>query len=217
MDEPLSNLDAKLRVEMRGELARLHASLRVTTIYVTHDQVEAMTMGDRIVVMNGGRIEQTGKPLDLYRCPASVFVARFVGLPEINLVAGIVGTGANRRPSFVSAELPAPLLLSSAARLGPALLGLRPQVLIGTRDAAVPGRSPIGEAFVQAVEHHGPESFAGCRVGATTLTVEVIPSAGIAIGDRINLFADLSDLHLFDPATGRRIESGATPYEQHEN
>ena len=110
MDEPLSNLDAKLRVDMRGELARLHAELGVTTVYVTHDQVEAMTMGDRIVVMNVGRIEQIGKPLELYRSPASLFVARFLGLPEINLVPGTVrpasvGAGAwfRRRPSAAAA------------------------------------------------------------------------------------------------------------------
>jgi len=98
MDEPLSNLDAKLRVEMRGELARLHAELGVTTIYVTHDQVEAMTMGDRIVVMNAGRIEQIGRPLDLYRQPASLFVASFLGLPEINLVPGRVETFGRQEP-----------------------------------------------------------------------------------------------------------------------
>jgi sn-glycerol 3-phosphate transport system ATP-binding protein len=206
MDEPLSNLDAKLRVEMRGELARLHAELGVTTVYVTHDQVEAMTMGDRIVVMNGGRIEQVGKPLDLYRQPASVFVARFLGLPEINLISGnIESNGSNAR--FVSSDFDEPLSLPRGVPAGPILLGLRPQSLVGTRMEERPGAILLGEAEVVSVEHHGPESFAACRLGTLTLTAEISPASGIGIGNRVKVFADLSEVHLLDPRTERRIEN----------
>jgi ABC-type sugar transport system ATPase subunit len=204
MDEPLSNLDAKLRVDMRGELARLHAELGVTTVYVTHDQVEAMTMGDRIVVMNAGRIEQTGKPLELYRRPASLFVASFLGLPEMNLIPGRVD--ASGSVCFVAEGIALPLPTGRFRGGEPVTLGLRPQSLLGLPPPAVAAqRTALGEAEVLAVEHHGPESFALCRVGAHRLTVEVSPASGAAIGSSIAVFADLSDLHLFDPTTGRRM------------
>ena len=206
MDEPLSNLDAKLRVEMRGELARLHADLGVTTVYVTHDQVEAMTMGDRIVVMNAGRVEQVGRPLDLYRRPASVFVARFLGLPEINLISGVVESGG-KGARFVSAELGGLLSLSGGIPAGAVTLGVRPQSLVGTQAEDQPGAILLGEAEVLSVEHHGPESFAACRVGGVTLTAEIAPSSGIGIADRIKVFADLSEVHLFNPKTERRIDN----------
>jgi len=204
MDEPLSNLDAKLRVDMRAELARLHTELKVTTVYVTHDQVEAMTMGDRIVVMNGGHIEQAGRPLDLYRQPASLFVARFIGLPEINIFEGAIRRD-DWRTVFVSPDFPAPLPLPAAYREGPAALGLRPQALTGVA-SGMAGGTAIGHGDVVAIEHHGPESFAFCRLPSTSATVEVAPASGIAIGDRIAIFADLGEVHLFDPASGRRLE-----------
>jgi ABC-type sugar transport system ATPase subunit len=205
MDEPLSNLDAKLRVGMRGELARLHAELGVTTVYVTHDQVEAMTMGDRIVVMNAGRIEQSGRPLDLYRQPASLFVASFLGLPEINLIPGHIEMSVDRA-EFTADGLAVSLLIVGAVRAGPAVLGIRPQSLSGHRSSepSAPLTS-LGAARVLAVEHHGPVSFATCRVQARTMTVEIAPASGIAIGDEIGISADLSDLHLFDPGTGQRL------------
>ena len=205
MDEPLSNLDAKLRVEMRGELARLHAELCVTTVYVTHDQVEAMTMGDRIVVMNAGRIEQTGKPLDLYRRPASLFVAGFLGLPEMNLIPGRLSVADGSH--FLAEGLVAALQVGAGyPAQAEAMLGLRPQSLLGLRPPATsPDKTALGEADVLAIEHHGPESFASCQLGRHRLTVEVSPASGIGIGDRIAIFADLSDIHLFDPAAGRRL------------
>jgi ABC-type sugar transport system ATPase subunit len=209
MDEPLSNLDAKLRVEMRGELARLHADLGVTTVYVTHDQVEAMTMGDRIVVMNAGRIEQAGRPLDLYRRPATLFVASFLGLPEINLIPGRIESVAGAA-HFVGAGLAEPLPVAAAVRAGPATLGLRPQALAGLGGEGPGARGiPLGGARVRAVEHHGPESFATCDFDARALTVEIAPASGIAIGDVIRVFADLSEMHFFDPATGGRLAAGS--------
>jgi sn-glycerol 3-phosphate transport system ATP-binding protein len=126
MDEPLSNLDAKLRVEMRAELTRLHSELGVTTVYVTHDQVEAMTMGNRIVVMNAGRIEQLGTPLEVYARPASLFVARFLGLPEINTIDGRMTGGSAFEGGGIRIELPGVTLPDRDV-----VLGLRPQALLG--------------------------------------------------------------------------------------
>jgi ABC-type sugar transport system ATPase subunit len=205
MDEPLSNLDAKLRVEMRGELARLHAELGVTTVYVTHDQVEAMTMGDRIVVMNVGRIEQIGRPLDLYRRPASLFVARFLGLPEINLIPGRFSVTDGT--CFIAEGLAVPLPVGAGYPPQAAvILGLRPQALVGVSLlGAATDKTALGEAVVLAIEHHGPESFASCQLGPHRLTVEVSPSSGLGIGARIMTFADLSDIHLFDPTAGLRL------------
>jgi ABC-type sugar transport system ATPase subunit len=203
MDEPLSNLDAKLRVEMRGELSRLHNELGVTTVYVTHDQVEAMTMGNRIVVMNGGRIEQIGRPLDVYHRPASLFVARFLGLPEINVVQGWLGvasSGMQFEASDFQLALP-----GLSGREGEVVLGLRPQMLTGSLTPPAQG-VVLGEACVTAVEHHGPESFAACVVGATPLTVQVTPGAPVHMGTRLSIVADLTNLHFFDVKSGRRIE-----------
>jgi sn-glycerol 3-phosphate transport system ATP-binding protein len=198
MDEPLSNLDAKLRVEMRAELTRLHAELGVTTVYVTHDQVEAMTMGNRIVVMNAGRIEQLGTPLEVYARPASLFVARFLGLPEINTIDGrMTGTGTFEGGGFQ--------LLLPGANLPDrdVVLGLRPQSLSGTLGEA-PGAS-LGTAEVTAVEHHGPESFATVTLGATQLTVRIAPGDNIHAGSRVNIGVDISAPHFFDPSSGRRL------------
>ncbi len=206
MDEPLSNLDAKLRVEMRGELSRLHNELGVTTVYVTHDQVEAMTMGSRIVVMNNGRIEQIGEPLDVYHHPASLFVARFLGLPEINLVTGrAIREGTARR--FSSPDLKCTLPDPPAVE-GDVILGLRPQALFGTTTPGTAGTT-LGEAVVTAVEHHGPESFAECRLGATPLTVRITAGAAVRIGSSISVAADLKTAHFFATATGRRVEPAA--------
>ena len=204
MDEPLSNLDAKLRVEMRGELSRLHASLGVTTVYVTHDQVEAMTMGDRIVVMNDGRIEQIGTPAEVYNAPASLFVARFLGLPEINIIPGhFAGDGTTFTAADVAMNFPADI---GASASGDVLLGLRPQALFGSPDSDVGAEAHrIGEATVTAVEHHGPESFADCRLGEVELTVQVNPAAPVRIGTKLAIGADLSSPHFFSPGTGRRI------------
>jgi multiple sugar transport system ATP-binding protein len=202
MDEPLSNLDAKLRVEMRGELARLHATLRVTTIYVTHDQVEAMTMGDRIVVMNAGRVEQIGPPLDLYKRPATLFVARFLGLPEINVLEGRIERKGSQN-LFLSGDLAIPITADSPE---PVSLGLRPQKLQGASSGdAGGGHVTLGEARVIAVEHHGPESYASCMLGAIPLTVAIGPASHLGIGDRATISADLSEAHFFSTTTGLRM------------
>ena len=204
MDEPLSNLDAKLRVEMRAELSRLHAELGVTTIYVTHDQVEAMTMGSRIVVMNAGRREQVGPPLDVYHKPASLFVARFLGLPEINILPGHIATDASGT-FFTGADVR--FMLAGASGLqGAVLVGLRPQNLFGSPAPHPPGVVVLGAATLTAIEHHGPESFATCLLGGTPLTVRVTPGAIAGIGMPLSIAADLSNPHFFSPTTGQRLE-----------
>ncbi len=200
MDEPLSNLDAKLRVEMRAELSRLHAELGVTTIYVTHDQVEAMTMGNRIVVMNAGKVEQIGRPLDVYNNPASLFVARFLGLPEINIMNGRL-TGNDFDGGDLRFTLPGARAASSAS----VVVGLRPQDLFGSTTPPAAGQVHLGEARTTAVEHHGPESFAACMLGNTPLTVRITPGAPVTIGTPLHITADLTKPHLFDAATGKRI------------
>jgi ABC-type sugar transport system ATPase subunit len=210
MDEPLSNLDAKLRVEMRAELQRLHAELRATIVYVTHDQVEAMTMGNRIVVMNHGRIEQTGPPLEVYNRPASLFVAQFVGLPEINLIPGRikVESGSVRfLGNDVNLRFPAAGNPSTADDL---ILGLRPQSLFGSRSSASEN-DLLGSATVVAVEHHGPESFASCTVGSTRLTIRVAPNEGLLVGSKITVAVDITGAHIFSRTTGQRLDRIAPP------
>jgi ABC-type sugar transport system ATPase subunit len=209
MDEPLSNLDARLRVDMRTELTRLHADLGVTTLYVTHDQVEAMTMGHRIAVMSQGRLQQIGPPLELYRRPANVFVAGFLGTPAINLLQGRLeeSDGTLR---FVGAE--ASLELDRAHLTGgtagdAVLLGVRPQD-VRVRDAAEgadPRMRTLGSATLDLVEHLGPESFAVVHQGATQLTVEVDPDAHHERGATVALAVEPAAISLFDATSGARI------------
>ena len=139
-----------------------------------------------------------------------MFVASFLGLPEMNLIPGrIEAEGEGTR--FVGDRLASPLPLAISVRPGPATLGVRPQALAGVRPGvAAPRGAALGGASVVAVEHHGPESFATCRLQSRPLTVEIAPASGIAIGDQIGVFADLSDVHLFDPVTGKRLVSGPT-------
>ena len=125
-DEPLSNLDAKLRVQMRSEIKELHQRLKVTTVYVTHDQIEAMTMADKIVVMNSGDVEQAGPPLELYDRPANLFVAGFIGSPAMNLIEGDIADGALRTADGTAWPLPAN---GSGRHDGPAVYGIRPEHL----------------------------------------------------------------------------------------
>ena len=191
-DEPLSNLDAELRVQMRGEIAEMQRRSGTTTVYVTHDQVEAMTMGDRIAVMNQGRIMQVGAPTELYERPANVFVAGFIGSPRMNLL----GAGD--------------LLGDSAADAGPAsgragTLGIRPEhLLIGAADGAV----GIGDARVIRIEDLGHETLLHLRnARGSHLTVRASGDirGGVASGDMLSLALRPDRLHAFDGATGGRL------------
>ncbi len=214
-DEPLSNLDAKLRVQMRREIAALHRRIGATTIYVTHDQVEAMTLGDRIVVMRAGRVEQVATPAALYASPATAFVAAFVGSPPMNLLRGTVdrraGAFAVADADALAVALP-PALLASPALAAAAgrelLLGVRPEhVRVAT--AADDGASTL-PMRVGLVEPLGHELLAHARRGAAEVTARLAPGTPLpAPGGAVALALDPAALHVFDAATGAAIAPGA--------
>jgi len=187
-DEPLSNLDAKLRIQMRVELETLHKQLGVTMIYVTHDQVEAMTMADRIVVLNQGRIEQTGPPLELYHAPKTEFVAGFIGAPSMNFLDVAAEDGALRCKGVALAPV--------GAAAGARRLGIRPEHLV----AAAPGEGAL-DARVTVKEALGGECY--LYVDAATgdrLVVKTDGDDATAAGDAISLAFPAERLHLFDAA-----------------
>ncbi|WP_420550472.1 ABC transporter ATP-binding protein [Litorivicinus lipolyticus] len=183
-DEPLSNLDAALRVKMRVEILKLHRRLKRTMVYVTHDQVEAMTLADKIVVFNAGSIEQVGKPLDLYAKPANKFVAGFIGSPAMNFFSS--GAGA--------------LLCPTAAEAANSECGVRPEHLEIRLDGA--GLSGCIEVF----EHLGNEAFAHVRVGTDLFVVRVNASAQYDYDQPVVLRASPENLHRFSTTTGQRID-----------
>lgn len=191
MDEPLSNLDAKLRVQMRAELQRLHHKLGVTTIYVTHDQTEAMTLGDRIVIMNGGLVQQCDSPLMLYEKPANLFVAGFIGSPGMNFLQAEMQNGELVHPLFRLA------LPRTASASGKVTIGIRPQHLfIGE---PVSGKVGI-PAELEVMEPLGSENFLFCRVKDTgeQLTLRTDASARHSVGEILTVVIDPLRLHVFD-------------------
>jgi multiple sugar transport system ATP-binding protein len=190
-DEPLSNLDAKLRVQMRAEIKELHQRLRVTTVYVTHDQIEAMTMADKIVVMNGGNVEQAGPPLELYDRPANLFVAGFIGSPAMNLVKGGPGEGG------FQAEGGAVLPLPGSARDGAGIYGIRPEH-IQLREDGIP-------ATVVLVEPTGSETQVVARIGETPLTCAFRERVTARPGETIRIMPEPGLVHLFESGSGRRL------------
>ncbi|MBK9675917.1 MAG: sn-glycerol-3-phosphate ABC transporter ATP-binding protein UgpC [Betaproteobacteria bacterium] len=196
-DEPLSNLDAKLRVEMRAEIKQLHRAAQVTTVYVTHDQVEAMTLGDRIAVMKGGLIEQLGTPDDIYDRPTTRFVAEFIGSPAMNMIV------AERSPAGLAAQ-GFDLVLDdgqrralSAGAPGPVLYGLRPESL-SFGDTGLPGT-------VTMLEPTGPETYALVDTAVGKLTARVPGRLHQAIGAPVALRWSAADVHLFDTRTEQRL------------
>ncbi len=207
MDEPLSNLDAGLRVQMRAELSRLHERFRVTTLYVTHDQVEAMTMGDRIAVMNGGRLQQVDAPETLYDNPANVFVAGFIGSPRMNFVPGrLTTTPGTTSVEFLGVKAP----LSSRAKLtadaadGHVTVGLRPEDLMWRR-AAGPESTLTLDAEVDVVEPMGHEAYVTAVCAGETVTSRFPPRSGVRTRERIELALNPARLHLFDARSGNTI------------
>jgi len=196
-DEPLSNLDAKLRLEMRREIARLHRELSATMIYVTHDQVEAMTLGDRIAVMNRGAVQQVDAPRALYDQPANRFVATFIGSPAMNMIDGTVERGVFRTPSG-ALTFDAPRALDSR-RL---TLGLRPEHLVPVTNGTAPVRI---RARVELIEPLGSEVLLHVRSADGELTARVAPDATPATGAEIDLAVDLAKAHFFDPTTETRL------------
>jgi multiple sugar transport system ATP-binding protein len=192
-DEPLSNLDAKLRVQMRTEIKALHQRLGTTIVYVTHDQVEAMTMADKIVVMNGGIVEQVGAPLDLYDRPANLFVAQFIGSPAMNILRG--RTTAEGFTASDGTVFPLPVLEKAENALA---WGIRPEHL-RLSDSGVP-------AVVEVVEPTGSETLVIAKTGGNTLSALLRERVPVVPGQHVFLAPDLAQLHLFD-AQGRRITS----------
>ncbi|MDH4992241.1 sn-glycerol-3-phosphate ABC transporter ATP-binding protein UgpC [Aquamicrobium lusatiense] len=198
-DEPLSNLDAKLRVTMRSEIKSLHQRLRTTTVYVTHDQVEAMTMADRIVVMHNGVVEQIGTPLDLYDRPGNLFVAGFIGSPSMNFIEGTVRLG--QRATFSGPEGFA-MDLDEAHGLEDGqhvVLGIRPEHLMIASEG-IP-------AEVAVVEPTGSETLVMAQCGTQNVTCVLRERLSVKPEDTIYLNANTDALHLFDPQSGERLLS----------
>jgi multiple sugar transport system ATP-binding protein len=210
-DEPLSNLDAKLRVQTRKEIARLHRQLDATMIYVTHDQVEAMTMGDRIVVMNAGHIQQIGPPLELYERPANRFVAGFIGSPAMNfLEAGMREDAGQLVAEMPDGHLrvPVPVHRPGAADVPASrriTLGIRPEDIY-LRDAALPpGETVEVDAVVEAVEPMGNEIFVYARAAGQELIARIAPSRLPAVDEAVRLVLHVDRMHFFDPDTGAAL------------
>jgi multiple sugar transport system ATP-binding protein len=205
-DEPLSNLDAKRRVQMRGELKRLHERLETTVVYVTHDQVEAMTLADRIVVMNGGHIMQTDSPLGVYNSPNNRFVAGFIGSPAMNFFD--ICVVEESRYLFIQGDkfkLEIPENLHSRylkIKAQKAIWGIRPEHLY---DRVIKGPFPGGErmsATVKVIEPVGSEVILLCSSGSTHLTACVDPHTNAKPHDEIEFIVDMNQMHLFDRETG---------------
>jgi multiple sugar transport system ATP-binding protein len=197
-DEPLSNLDAKLRVQMRSEIRELHQRLKVTTVYVTHDQIEAMTMADKIVVMELGHIRQAGPPLELYDRPANLFVAGFIGSPAMNLIEGRIAEGSFVTPDGTAWPLPPPAQLDGPAPPnGPAIYGIRPEHFRLAGDG-MPAR-------VVVVEPMGSETLVVLRIGETQVQGVFRERIRARPGETLPVLPQAALAHLFDKERGIRL------------
>jgi multiple sugar transport system ATP-binding protein len=235
MDEPLSNLDAKLRVQMRTEVSRIQADLGTTTVYVTHDQTEAMTLGDRVAVMRAGVLQQVGSPAELYSDPANLFVAGFIGSPAMNFMAATIQDGRVKLP-FGEIQLPDELQAASS-RSGQVVAGIRPESF---EDASLVGeakdRGTTFHAKIDLVESMGSEQYAYFKLeGESVQSDELrelaedagateVPSSGegtvvarldaasqVKRGDEAELWVDSTKLHLFDPESGQSLKRQGAP------
>jgi multiple sugar transport system ATP-binding protein len=206
-DEPLSNLDAKLRVQMRIEIKRVHQKVRTTTVYVTHDQVEAMTLADRVVVMNRGRIEQIGTPNDLYHAPKTRFVAGFIGSPAMNFLPCRLEDAAGALRVRLSDDIVLPVPPSHAGRYrshagrSGLTFGLRPEHLTDGKPNGAPQPATI-DAAIEVTEPLGMETLVFFRVNGIDVCARVSPDAGAREGVRMRLAASLDHMHLIDDASG---------------
>jgi sn-glycerol 3-phosphate transport system ATP-binding protein len=196
-DEPLSNLDAKLRVQMRVEIKKLQRSLGVTSIYVTHDQVEAMTLSDQLVVMNAGRIEQIGLPTEVYRRPKTTFVASFIGSPPMNMLTGEIQGG---QAVIGDLRLPAPDLPATIADGTKIIVGLRPEdiVVADARDRSI-------TANVEFVEELGATRLLHARFEGQSMIMQVQATHGADGAGKVGFSVEPSAIHVFDAETGNRL------------
>ncbi|HEY8409616.1 MAG TPA: ABC transporter ATP-binding protein [Gaiellaceae bacterium] len=202
MDEPLSNLDAKLRVQMRADIASLQRDFGVTTVYVTHDQSEAMTLGHRVAVLRDGRLQQCAAPRELYEQPANTFVAGFIGSPSMNLITVPLGSNGTVSIGGASVELPA------AARSAASAAGWR-ELVVGVRPESLELATDGIPAEVQVVEEVGADAFVFCTAelgGAETQLVARAPTRRApSPGERVRLRPEAEETHLFDPVEGSRV------------
>ncbi|MFP5501130.1 MAG: ABC transporter ATP-binding protein, partial [Candidatus Sericytochromatia bacterium] len=199
MDEPLSNLDAKLRVTMRSEIKKLHQQLQTTFVYVTHDQTEALTMGDRIAVFNGGYMQQIGTPAEVYGRPVNMFVATFIGSPQMNLLEGkatVQGDSVVVESEYFRFTVPK----YRDAKDGPVVVGFRPEHLVPS-----PGAENAYKAEVEVVEPMGSEAYVYLKSPKGSVIVRVGEEHIPKVGDVLTLAVDPSRVHLFDPKTENRL------------
>jgi len=202
-DEPLSNLDAKLRGQMRIEIRKLQQDLGVTSIYVTHDQVEAMTLGDRLMVLNGGKVEQIGSPIELYQRPETQFVASFIGAPAMNFIDGQVSDDGASVVLAGGDRMASEGVAFSGAAGRPVVVGIRPEHLqiVGEGDG-------VAHLHVSVIEKLGAETMVHGHFGEdrTDLTIRLEGVRDLTAGDRLPVHAASGRLHFFDPSTGMRLE-----------
>ena len=220
MDEPLSNLDAKLRVQTRTAISRLHDKLGTTTIYVTHDQVEAVTLGDRIAVMRAGRIQQVGAPRDLYEHPDNLFVAGFIGSPAMNFLHGRFDGDLLRTAIGdlnVSDELRRRLEASNGGGRRGVVVGIRPEHFEDASLVTLPGAGHVFKAKVDVLERLGSDNYAHFTVDSEPVTSGDLAVARLGAASRVTqgqeaeLWLDTSQLQLFDPETGRSLLADTSP------
>jgi multiple sugar transport system ATP-binding protein len=207
-DEPLSNLDAKLRVQMRTEIKKVHQKVKTTTVYVTHDQTEAMTLADRVVVMNHGRIEQEGPPNELYHSPKTRFVAGFIGSPAMNFLPCRLQETADGLAMRVADDLVFPIPAARIERYRPYLetgnlvLGMRPEHLTEYRGESGPSFIPF-EAKIEVTEPMGMETFVYFQIAGQQICGRVNPTAGARVGEAMRIVANLDNMHLIDMTNGQ--------------
>jgi len=202
MDEPLSNLDAKLRVQSRRSLLKLHQQLKNTFIYVTHDQTEAMTLADRIVIMNDGRLQQIGTPLEVYSKPANIFVAGFIGIPAMNFISGQIEDNRFIAQGF-DLTLPSELLAGLNEHRGKEIvLGIRPEHCTLTPNETS-GDSIGGEIQIQ--EYLGNYTLFYLGIGSSAYAARLTENIPETIGDSLEIYPDMSHAHFFDATTGERL------------